>query len=108
MRVNLNFLLILFLLVPLTSHAAAIHDAAKKGDVVALDAALASGADVNASNGLATPLYYAVDGGHLEAATFLIGRGADVGAPAIWGPPLIPGDIRRQGRAGQTPFDKWC
>jgi cytochrome c len=90
MRLNLIFFLVLFLLVPLTSQAAAIHDAAKKGDVAALEAALGSGADVNASNGLATPLYYAVDGAHLEAVKLLVESGADVNAPTIWGPALMP------------------
>ncbi len=72
-----------------TSQAAAIHDAAKKGDVAALTAALDSGAEINASDGIATPLYYAIDRAHLEAAKMLIGRGADANVAAKWGPPLL-------------------
>ena len=45
-------LLICFCLIPLTSQAAAIHDAAKKGDIAAIAAALDAGANVNDSDGL--------------------------------------------------------
>lgn len=69
--------------------AAPIHDAAKKGDVAAISAALDAGADANVSNGIATPLYYAIDSAHLEAAKLLIARGADVNLAAKWGPPLL-------------------
>jgi cytochrome c len=86
MRVDLILFFVLFLIPAPTSQAAAIHEAAKKGDVAALD----SGVDANASNGIATPLYYAIDGGHLEAAKLLLGRGADVEAQRIWGPALVP------------------
>ena len=90
MRVNLIFFLALFLLFPFTSQAAAIHDAAKKGDVAAITAALEAGADVNGKDVFATPLYHAVKGGHLEATKLLINRGANVETPSIWGPPLLP------------------
>ena len=89
MRVDLIFFLVLFLLIAPPSQAADIHEAAKKGDVAAITAALDAGADVNASNGIATPLYYAIDGAHLEAAKLLIARGADVNLAAKWGPPLL-------------------
>jgi cytochrome c len=71
------------------AHAAAIHDAAKKGEVVGLTAALDAGADVDASNELATPLYYAVDDGYFEAAKLLIERGANVNLAFKFGPPLL-------------------
>jgi len=90
MRGFLLFILILFGYSPIASYAAAIHDAAKKGDVAAITTALDAGVDVNQSNGLATPLYYAIDGGHFEAAKLLIERGADVNATTIWGPALMP------------------
>ena len=89
MRVDSIFCLVMFLLIAPASQAAAIHDAAKKGDVAALTAALDSGVDINASDGIATPLYYAIDRVHLEAAKMLIGRGADANAAAKWGPPLL-------------------
>lgn len=80
---------ICFCLIPLTSQAAAIHDAAKKGDVVAIAAALDAGANVNDPDGFATPLYYAVSRQHLDAAKLLIARGADVNVGSkISGPPL--------------------
>ena len=76
-------------LIPLTSHAAAIHDAAKKGDTAAITAALDMGANVNDPDGFATPLYYAVSRQHLDAAKLLIDRGADVNVGSkISGPPL--------------------
>jgi cytochrome c len=76
-------------LIPLTSQAAAIHDAAKKGDMAAITAALDAGANVNDPDAFATPLYYAVSRQHLDAAKLLIDRGADVNAGSkIGGPPL--------------------
>lgn len=89
MRVDLIFFLILFLPIAPTSQAADIHEAAKKGDVAAIAAALDAGADANVSNGIATPLYYAIDRAHLEAAKLLIARGANVNLAAKWGPPLL-------------------
>ena len=86
---DLIFLWILFLLIAPTSQAAAIHEAAKKGDVAAISAALDEGADANASDGIATPLYYAIDRAHLEAAKLLIARGANANLAAKWGPPLL-------------------
>ena len=69
--------------------AAPIHDAAKKGDVAALEALLTAGADVNESDGFGTPLYFAARRGHVAAAKLLIERGADVNASAKFGPALI-------------------
>src|SRR5690606_2663264 len=78
-----------FCLVPLASQAAALHDAAKKGDTAAITAALDAGADVNEPDKFATPLYYAVSRQHLHAARLLVERGADVNAGSkIGGPPL--------------------
>ena len=53
------FILICFCFIPLTSHAAAIHNAAKAGDVTAITAALDAGAEVNDVDqlGEATALY---------------------------------------------------
>ena len=83
-------LLIWFCLIPLTSQAAAIHDAAKKGDIAAIAAALDAGANVNDFDGLATPLVYAVNRQHLDAAKLLIERGADVNALSkVGGSPLM-------------------
>jgi cytochrome c len=79
-----------FCLMPVTSQAAAIHDAAKKGDVAAISAALDAGADVNESDGLAAPLHYAVNRQHLDAAKLLIERGANVNAVSkLGGAPLM-------------------
>jgi cytochrome c len=89
MRACLIVFLAIFSLIPVSARAAAIHDAAKKGDTVAIAAALDGGVDANLSNGLATPLYYAAAGGHLAAMKLLIERGAQVDAPSIWGPPLV-------------------
>ncbi len=89
MRVDLFFFLVLFLLIAPRSQAAALHEAAKNGDVAAITAALDAGIDVNASDGIATPLYFAIDRAHPDAAKLLIARGADVNLAAKWGPPLL-------------------
>jgi cytochrome c len=89
MRVDLILFLVLFLIIAPTSQAAAIHEAAKEGNVAAISAALNEGVDINASDGIATPLYYAIDRAHLEAAKLLIARGANVNLAAKWGPPLL-------------------
>ena len=70
-------------------HAADIHDAAMNGDVAAITAALDAGAGIDESDGTATPLYYAVWMGHIDAAKLLIERGADVNAQTTLGPPLM-------------------
>jgi cytochrome c len=89
MRIFVLLILMMYL-APSMSLAAPIHDAAKKGDLAAITAALDAGADANGKDVFATPLYYAVKGGHLEAAKLLISRGANVETPSIWGPPLLP------------------
>lgn len=83
----LVFLMCLFLS-PITAKAAAIHDAAKKGDVAGIAAALDGGADANEISGLVTPLYVAAINGHLEAVQLLIKRGADVNLSIKFGTPL--------------------
>lgn len=80
MRMSLLFIPLLLAHMPIVSHAADIHDAAMKGDVAAITAALDAGAGVDESDGHATPLYLAVKGGHFAAAKLLIERGADVNA----------------------------
>ena len=89
MRGFLLFVLILFGHIPVASYAAAIHDAAKKGDVVAITAALDAGADINAIDGGATPLYFAARRGQLAAAKLLIERGANVNAATQFGSALM-------------------
>jgi cytochrome c len=98
MRVSLLFISLLFVTIPIVSHAATIHDAATKGDVTAITAALDAGANVNDSAGPATPLYLAVRGGHLAAAKLLIERGADVNAvpTPLLGPALMPAVAQRR------------
>ncbi len=89
MRVSLLFIPLLLVQIPIVSHAADIHDAAMKGDVAAITAALDAGAGIDESDGTATPLYFAVWMGHIEAAKLLIERGADVNAQTTLGPPLM-------------------
>src|SRR5262245_8148474 len=85
--------LLLAIVAASVAQAAAIHDAAKKGDVAGIKAALEAGADVNAEDDQgrqATALYYAAVEGHLEAVQLLIARGADVNHGAlIGGAPII-------------------
>ena len=73
----------------LNASSAAIHEAAKKGDLAALTAALNAGTDVNEIDGGATPLYYAAIRGHLDAAKLLIAHGADVNVKTKFGSPLM-------------------
>ncbi|TRD00464.1 c-type cytochrome [Mesorhizobium sp. WSM4303] len=80
MRMSLLFIPLLLAHMPIESHAADIHDAATKGDVAAITAALDAGAGVDESDGHATPLYLAVRGGHFAAAKLLVERGANVNA----------------------------
>ncbi|MER9120667.1 ankyrin repeat domain-containing protein [Mesorhizobium sp. M0954] len=96
MRMSLLF--ISLLLAPIVSHAAAIHDAAMKGDVAAITAALDAGAGVDESDGHATPLYLAVRDGHFAAAKLLVARGADVNAVTDLrlGPALMPALAKRR------------
>ncbi|TGT10712.1 ankyrin repeat domain-containing protein, partial [Mesorhizobium sp. M8A.F.Ca.ET.213.01.1.1] len=89
MRGFLVLVPLLFAQIPTASHAAAIHDAATKGDVAAITAALDAGAGIDESDGTATPLYLAVMLGHIDAAKLPIERGADVNAQTAWGPPLM-------------------
>ncbi|MDX8495223.1 ankyrin repeat domain-containing protein [Mesorhizobium sp. VK22B] len=89
MRRLLLFIALLLVHFPIESRAAAIHDAAKNGEVAAITAALDAGAGVDESDGDATPLYFAVMMGHIEAAKLLIERGADVNAQTTWGRPLM-------------------
>lgn len=98
MRGFLLFILLALVQIPLVSHAAAIHDAATKGDVAGITAALDAGAGVDESDGKATPLYLAVKGGHFEAAKMLIERGADVNAvpTPLLGPAIMPALAKRR------------
>ena len=97
MRGVMLFILFVLTHIPIVSYAAAIHDAAIKGDVAAITAALDAGAGVNESDGRATPLYLAVRGGHLAAAKLLIERGADVNAAPtpLLGSALMPALAKR-------------
>jgi cytochrome c len=81
-------LLMCFCLSPMTAKASAIHDAAKKGDMAGLAAALDGGADANEIDGLVTPLYVAAINSNPEAVKLLIKHGADVNLPTKFGMPL--------------------
>ena len=98
MRMSMLFIPLVLAHIPIASHAAAIHDAATKGDVAAITAALDAGAGVDESDGKATPLYLAVRGGHFAAAKLLIERGADVNAAPtpLMGPALMPALAKRR------------
>jgi hypothetical protein len=68
----------------------------QEGDVAAITAALDAGANINESDGTATPLYYAVLVAQLDAAKLLMERGADVNAVSALGDtPLGPAVARR-------------
>ena len=94
MRIGMQ-LLVFFCLFPLTSEAAALHEAAKKGDVVAITAALDTGADINEFDVFATALYYAVNRQHLDAVRVLVERGADLNAGTKMGSPPLMAAVAR-------------
>jgi cytochrome c len=96
MRGLLLFAISTLITIPGISHADAIHDAAKKGDVAAITAALDAGAGINESDGRAVALVFAVRNGHVAAAKLLVERGADVNAPSRWGPALMPAVAKRK------------
>jgi cytochrome c len=83
--------------VPDLARAGPLHDAAKAGDVAQIELLLGQGADVNERT-VATPLYYAINGQHPEAARLLIEHGADVNAKSTWGMPLHAAAVK-----GMTP-----
>jgi cytochrome c len=89
MRANMPFLFC-FGLTTVAAQASEIHDAAKKGDLAAIAALLEAGADVNDTDGVASPLTYALIKSHPEAAKLLVAHGADVNAASkMGGSPLM-------------------
>jgi hypothetical protein len=69
----------------------ALFDAAHRGDVPALEQAVARGMPVDAierATGM-TPLMWAARGGHIDAARWLLAHGADVDACSPYGPALV-------------------
>ena len=78
--------------------AAMLHQAAREGDVEAIEALLAAGADPEARHGYGehTPLHVAAEGGHVEAIEALIKAGAVVHAKDLWD--RTPLDIARAQR----------
>jgi cytochrome c len=86
MRGFLYFVLMMVSLIPIASHSAAIHDAAKKGDVAAIMAALDSGANVNEIDGAdvnlaskwgGAPILRAAWQGHYDILNLLLASGAN-------------------------------
>ena len=63
--------------------AAELHDAARRGDLAAVEKLLAAGAQVDATDGSgATPLYLAAGEGHAAVAARLLAAGANPRHPA--------------------------
>ena len=66
------FLLILALAgLPVAVHAGDLHDAAKSGNIAAIEATLASGADINETDGIGPALYFAIRRGSLQPRSSL-------------------------------------
>ncbi len=87
-RIGLGCLLFcLALASPSQVMAGPLGNAAKAGDIAEIERLLNEGADVNES-GLASPLFYAIQYKHTDAARLLIKRGADVNKASAWGPPI--------------------
>ncbi len=65
-----------------------LHDASKSGDLAAIAANLAAGADIEEQDRGVTPLFLAVRSGQRKAAELLIERGANVNNASAIGLPL--------------------
>ena len=73
-------------LLAINAFADPIHDAAKAGDLAAVQAQLDAGVDVNAKDWLGgTALLEAAIKGHKEVVELLIAKGADVNAKDVDG-----------------------
>jgi ankyrin repeat protein len=74
-------LFFLFMAVPPHAYAGELHDAARNGDVDAVRALMADGADFNESDFMSgPPIHLAVMEGHVAVAEVLIAAGADLEA----------------------------
>ena len=83
-------LLILIYILSAPSWAGPVGDAAKKGDVEEIERLLASGADPNEQDTLASPLHWAAANGHPDAVNAVASAGADLEAmSSMLGTPLI-------------------
>ena len=69
--------LALALLIAGQATAAELHGAARRGDLAAVDKLLAAGAQVDAMDGGASPLYLAAEGGHANVVARLLAAGGD-------------------------------
>ena len=78
-------------LLAINAFADPIHDAAKAGDLAAVQAQLDAGVDVNAKDWLGgTALLEAAIKGHKEVVELLIAKGADVNAKDKYGKMRLP------------------
>ena len=85
------------------SMAAQLGDAARAGDLQALNAAILMGADVNArDHDQRTPLHLAAVEGHAEVVRALVKNGADVYQLDRWGGSALT-DAEREGRLDVIP-----
>jgi cytochrome c len=82
------WLLLLSVILATSAQAARLHDAAKSGDIAALNEAIDAGDDVNAKEANLTPIYIATQGGHIEAVQLLLKAGADPNQLAGFGYPI--------------------
>ena len=76
----------IFIVASATSQAAAIHDAAKSGDLDQIQRLVVEGVDVNKKTiGDETPLIVAALAGNGEIVNYLLQRGADINAQSASG-----------------------
>ena len=81
--------LIIALVFAVKAHAGPVGDAAKKGDIAGLEELMASGADANEEDAMASPLHWAAMNGHAEAVKILTAHGAQLDAQSdMLGTPL--------------------
>ncbi len=72
---------------PVAAQPSELTVAARGGDLAKVTALLEAGAEPD-PQGIATPLYFASQGGHLEIAKVLLANGANPNAQSNWGTPL--------------------
>ena len=73
----------------LPAQAGPVGDAAKSGDTAEIERLIASGADLNEADAMASPLHWAAMNGHASAVTLLTNHGADLDAnSSMLGTPL--------------------
>jgi ankyrin repeat protein len=77
---NILYWIVVAVVFAASAHAGPVGDAAKKGDTAEIERLMASGADANEEDAMASPLHWAAMNGHDDAMKLLVEQGADLEA----------------------------